>query len=269
MTRGPLLAWALLLGACAIPDLDTAGNIRCGSDGACPDGYQCRIGRCCPAGAARNACPTVPAGTPGAPCTGATCTATLGARQVAGTCVATFPGGYCTVANCDVNDSAGTCGEFAACVASNTATVCIRRCAFDPSRPQPQACRDLAGEAPGGATQYVCIKDPYDRAATAGLCVPDCTRVNWCGANTMCDPATRSCLATDCRRTAGVCESMGQSCDAANGQCFRCADQRTAADCNRVGRPCGVTTLNQCRQRCAPGAACPAGSLCVNNFCTR
>jgi hypothetical protein len=267
------LAWAhvALLCACAIPDLDTAGNIRCGTDGVCPDGYQCRIGRCCPAGAALNACPVIPAGTPGAPCpaTSLTCTANLGARQVAGTCATNFPGGYCTVTGCDVNNSEGTCGPSAACVPSGTAANCVRRCTFDPSRPQPQSCRDLPGELAAGATSaYVCIKDPYDRSVAAGLCVPDCTRLNYCGANTTCDATTRGCVPIDCRRAMGVCEPMGQSCDASNGQCFRCADVR-GAECTRAGRPCVLTLGSQCRQRCGTGMPCPTGASCLLGSCNR
>jgi len=272
VTRWRALSYAALLCACGISDLDTKGNIRCGADGACPDGYQCRVGRCCPAGAALNACPVVPVGTPGAPCaaTSITCTANLGSREVVGNCIAAFPGGYCTVSGCDPNNSDGTCGSSAACVPNGTSANCLRRCGFDPARPPPQPCRDLPGEVPTGEeTRYVCIKDPYDRTTTAGLCVPDCTRLNYCGANTTCDAATRSCVPVDCRRTAGVCEPMGQSCDAANGSCFRCSDQRTAAECTRAGRPCTVTLGGQCRQRCNATTPCPTGAMCVLGFCNR
>lgn len=270
MTRWRPLAYAALLGACAVPDLDTSGAIRCGTEGVCPDGYQCRIGRCCPAGAPVNACPAVPAGTPGAPCAGTTCTANLGTREAVGTCVTTFPGGYCTVTGCDVNNSDGACGPSAACVPSANTANCIRRCGFDPARPQPQPCRDLAGElAPGQSSSYVCVKDPFDRTTTAGLCVPDCTRFNWCGANTVCDRVTRSCAAVDCRRTPGVCEPMGQSCDATSGACFRCGDLRSLGDCTRTGRPCVYTPLNQCRQRCSVTTPCPTGATCVLGVCSR
>lgn len=267
MIRHRATLYAALLAACAIPDLDTAGNIRCGTEGLCPEGFQCRIGRCCPA-AAPSVCPALPANVVGAPCVAGACTIDLGTRSISATCLPREPGGYCTIVGCDLNDSAGSCGEFGACVPRNSGATCVRRCAFDPMRPQPQPCRDLPGEVPAGtSTQYVCIKDPYDRTTTAGLCVPDCTRMNWCTGNTICDPTTRSCLPTDCRRTPNVCEPMGLSCDSSTGQCFRCSDYR-GVECSRAGRPCGLVGM-ACRQRCSSTTPCPIDATCVAGLCTR
>jgi len=262
--------WIALYGACAMPELDTQGTIRCGVEGLCPQGYQCRLDRCCPAGAALTACPMLPPGIAGAPCTGTTCTVAVGARSVAGVCMPppNFPGGYCTVTRCDPNDSAGSCGDFAVCVPVNDSAYCVRRCVFDPLRPQPQPCRNLPGETPDGDTAYVCIKDPYDRTANAGLCVPDCTRTNMCGTNSTCEASTRRCVPRDCRHVPNVCEPMGLSCNRNTGQCIRC-EILDSTECTRAEPLCGMTPLGNCRQRCTNNMPCLSGLRCVAGYCIR
>ncbi len=286
------LAQVALLCACALPDLDTKGKIRCGTDGACPDGYQCHIGRCCPAGAALNACPTIPVGTPGAPCSSPTCPLIIEGRAVSGTCVTSSPGGYCTVTGCDTSMGSAACGSFASCLTFGSTTACVRRCVFDPDRPQPQPCRDLAGEVPSGeTTRYVCIKDPSDRALNAGLCVPDCTVASGtcsagttcdqtrrtcvpadcvqnpsiCGAGTTCDTGIRRCVPTNCRNTPGACEALGRSCDPSSGQCFRCRDLAMAL-CT-VSRTCTFSG-GACRPRCNPNP-CPVDATCRGGVCSQ
>jgi len=240
----------------------------------------------------RRRLPGVPEGRLGAPCTTTTCPLSIDGRAVGGVCLSTFPGGYCTLTGCDVSNGAAACGSFAACFAGGGSTFCLRRCTFDPERPQPQACRDLAGEvAAGESSRYVCVKDPLDRSLTAGLCIPDCTRVTGfctgattcdatlrtcvpadcvtnpsaCGAGTTCDAGLRRCVPRDCRSVAGACEALGRSCDQVSGQCFRCRDLGPGV-CT-LARAC-VFSTGACRPRCNPNP-CPADATCRGNVCSQ
>ncbi|MDB4928087.1 MAG: hypothetical protein JWM10_571 [Myxococcaceae bacterium] len=227
---------AAVLVSCAVPELDTEGNIVCGATGTtprCPEGYDCRLGRCCPSGSPLGACPVTQTGGIGAPCAAPACAAS---STAAASCCATvngrgravFPGGYTTLLGCATTAQCGSNGVCIDATALLQNPVCLRRC-YLPTGSTYAPCRNAPSE--GGAAGYVCVKDPDDRDANAGICIPDCTVV----------PDL-------CPGTCNVASHTCQSCSFNRALCVGTTVCR-AGTCETVA--CGATNLN-----------CPAGSFC-------
>lgn len=199
------LLWVACLVACAVPDLDRTGAIRCGvatePNGGCPDGYLCNADRCCPVGAA--GCPTLPPaceghrvasypaasppaecatpGTIGRPCArGSDCATGLRCSEL-GT-----PGGYCTT-NCGLGTSCDAVGGV--CVARagwGLPSVCVMRCSL-PEGASFGRCRD---DQPG---RYICARVTNSQINDT-LCIPDCaTNSALCTNGATCNLRTHLC----------------------------------------------------------------------------
>jgi hypothetical protein len=221
-----MLAAAVLV-SCAVPALDRTGAIRCGTAdgglGLCPDGFECRLDRCCPTDSPTGTCPSIPASTSGAPCTAPACATGTAVTACCATVNAVgarvLPGGYTTTTNCTSN---GQCGEFGACEggAGFDRTVCLRRCTYRAGRVTP--CRDAPAElAAASSGSYVCVPDPEGRASSDGICVPDCTAVPaLCGSAAQCNPTTHTC--GNCNTNPAMCTGA-TICNRATGECARCA----------------------------------------------
>lgn len=244
--RGPgvwfVLVWAA--SACSVPELDTSVAIECSADRNCPAGHECRVGRCCASSLGATQCPIVPAGTAGAPCAGRVCQITEGTGvAVQGTCFEASPRGYCS-AECTV--ASPRCGDYARCAPTQGgAGRCVRRCHFVAGALTP--CRNGPGDGNAPAGSYLCVKDPNDTSATAGLCVPDCVQYpGFCGAAEVCDTTQRRCVSmtpSSCREDPFVCMPQGLVCEPLSGRCGPCTVN--AALCLAYGRTCNTTT-----QRC-------------------
>jgi hypothetical protein len=170
MVRAWLVLVALVLGACSVPDLDVAGGILCGNDGGaggCPDNFECRFGRCCPATGGTGACN--PRGLGNACTNPPDCVAPVMGQQVV--CLTTenvppvkFPGGYCSAGPCDSSMPNTSCGPEGVCYNRT----CIRRCTLQPGE-NYTPCR--------GSQPYSCVRvNSLDPNSTVGVCLPDCTR---------------------------------------------------------------------------------------------
>lgn len=254
---------AAVLVSCAVPELDRTGAIRCGgaSDGGlglCPDGFECRLDRCCPADSAASTCPAVAAASVGSPCTGNPCSSTTSPTACCATVNArgerVLPGGYSTTINCSANSQ---CGDFGVCLSSAAfgRPVCLRRCTYRPGQVTP--CRAAPSElsaAPSGS--YVCLPDPEAQSPTDGICLPDCTAVPaLCGAD-QCSPATHTC--SNCTADPASC-AAGTACNRSTGRCQRCTEDAV--------NTCGAAVLcvaatGEC-VRCGPLNRCPMGLSCT------
>jgi hypothetical protein len=207
------LLWVVCLAACAVPDLDRKGAIRCGVEternGGCPDDYTCNADRCCPVGAP--GCPTLPnaceghrvapypASTPpaecaspgvaGRPCArlldcggGMLCTTTVGS--------VTIPGGYCTTLGC-TGPSRSACeaggGVCTALAGSALSNACLMRCSL-PAGETFGRCRD---DQPG---KYICARITNTQINET-LCIPDCESTPAiCTGGSRCDLRTHRCV---------------------------------------------------------------------------
>lgn len=210
------LLWAACLAACAVPDLDRAGNIRCGvatePNGGCPDGYACNADRCCPVGS--TGCPMLPAaceghrvaaypastppaqcatpGTIGRPCARITeCATGLVCPDAA-----TLPGGYCTTAGCAVATAAGRAaraqceGGGGVCVTGaglGALGTCMMRCSLPAGETFGRCRADQVGK-------YICAR-VTNAQINETLCLPDCEALPaLCTNGARCDLRTHLCV---------------------------------------------------------------------------
>ncbi len=202
------LVWAVCVAACAAPELDRTGSIRCGvatePNGGCPDGYECNGGRCCPQGA--QGCPTLsnacevggvapfPAQSPPAQCAspgpvGRACTG-AGSCSSGTNCFTQVPGGYCSM-SCVLPINRNACQSAGGACVNVTGVpfgeACIMRCSL-PAGETVARCRN---DQPG---RYVCTR-VQTRMLDEVLCIPDCaTTPSICGASSHCDLRTHLCV---------------------------------------------------------------------------
>lgn len=284
MSRALSLALALCLSACAAPDLDLTGPIRCGAatelNGGCPEGSSCSAGRCCATSLNETTCPPLaslalacdgrrvdpfPAGQVPAACNqasqlsvGAPCANAGDCAMGARLCAPTLPGGYCT-AGCESQQVGATCGPSGEglCVRFGAGRICARRCSL-PAGELVARCR---GDGPGA---YVCAQIT---GVPEPLCLPDCfASPGVCGANNalVCDRRTHVCTPRDCRDPGVTCDA-GEVCSQSSGQC--------SLDCRATPCPAGQacdTSVGACvaGDRCV-GVTCPLLQRCVNGACVR
>jgi hypothetical protein len=198
------------------PTAVTNGSLSCERDGECPNahGYRCVLGNiCCPATGGTGRCAP---GAIAAPClaSGQCSGAASLSRRLDQTEECLFrpsplplPMGYCTLA---CNPAVPVdCGGNATCLPLGLARfgnpntgICVARCRLpDPwiaaratnNTIPPPACRSDRNAA--GRPTFLCISlSPTDPTNREGLCIPDCTTLDYCIlAGTECNPVTRTC----------------------------------------------------------------------------
>ncbi len=209
------LVWVVCLAACAVPELDRAGNIRCGvatePNGGCPDGYACNADRCCPVGA--TGCPTLPPACEGhrvapypaasppaecstAPVVGRACRLAVNPCGTGLLCAETadLPGGYCSLIGCGGSLPAAralrtTCeGAGGVCLGGygiGSGGACAMRC----SLPAGETFGRCRADQPG---RYICVR-VTNTQINETLCIPDCVaNPSMCGSG-MCNARTHLC----------------------------------------------------------------------------
>lgn len=283
------LLWASALAVACVPALNTRGRIVCGDAGECPQGFECRAGRCCPSEAGAS-CPAEPADAsadaPGDanPDALVTCDPDAGAgggcpadnECRAGVCCPSGAGAECPPgsagAPCTGTDDCSRVrvGGNRICAlqvggASAPGGYCFADC--DPMAPE-DACAPL-GVCVGSGHNGVCLR----RCPTAGQSCRDGGGY-WCsvigmttaGAVNACLP---DCTSTDprvtCDTTRGYrCYRRGHICNVActptDGGTDSCATLDSSLACDPAS--------NVCLQRCGAGLpACITGLMCDRGFC--
>lgn len=207
---------ALMLVACAVPELDRGGAIVCGERNLCPEGFSCELGRCCPADAG-STCPTLPVA-----CVGVANASFQGAPP--STCVA---GANALYNDCALRGGESACGGYT-CNA-RLATPTMGFCFVPPAAQLPciaaasigSSCWEGRGVCvgavqlgydpmsvfgrsvvcipvcsfPQGSSQARCSNRAICQrisGLTSAVCVPDC-RLFGCGTSGTCDRSTGSC----------------------------------------------------------------------------
>lgn len=166
------------MGCAPLPELDRTGAIRAGDNNLCPDGFEERLGRCCPRGSAASACP-LGDGLLGGRCrqnddcvTNATTRVCLNGQPLGMLTTPTFPNGYCSETCTGRLGQLDPCADGAGvCIGAAGSGVCLRRCELPAGRTDgPCPFR------PNDAAMYRCVG--IDGASGIAACLPNCFAPN-------------------------------------------------------------------------------------------